>query len=198
MVRALFAVARDCQPSVVFIDEIDSLLSQRNETEHESSRRIKTEFLVQLDGASSKADDRLLIVGATNRPQELDEAARRRLSKRLYIPLPETSARKQMVTRLLADVEHSLEPQELDQVAERTHGYSGADMAHLCKEAALGPIRSLTFDDLQQITPDQVRPVDFGDFEKALCQVRASVSSTDLHAYVEWNSMYGSIAAMSG
>ncbi|KAH7960069.1 hypothetical protein HPB49_016739 [Dermacentor silvarum] len=104
MVRALFAVARSCQPAVVFIDEIDSLLSQRSETEHESSRRIKTEFLVQLDGASTKGDERLLIVGATNRPKELDEAARRRLAKRLYIPLPEKAARRQMVCRLLAQV----------------------------------------------------------------------------------------------
>lgn len=74
---------------VIFIDEIDSLLSQRSDTEHESSRRIKTEFLVQLDGATTDSDERLLIVGATNRPQELDEAARRRFVKRLYIPLPE-------------------------------------------------------------------------------------------------------------
>jgi SpoVK/Ycf46/Vps4 family AAA+-type ATPase len=87
---------------VIFIDEIDSLLSQRSESEHESSRKIKTEFLVQLvstrdslfgmkyfifllfqDGATTSQDDRLLVVGATNRPQELDEAARRRLVKRL-------------------------------------------------------------------------------------------------------------------
>lgn len=128
-------------------------------------------------------------------PQELDEAARRRLAKRLYIPLPGAPARRQMVSRLLCGVRHRLDPSEVEGVAERTRGYSGADMAQLCKEAALGPIRSLSFDLLQQITPDQVRPVAFEDFEKALCQVRASVSSTDLHAYVEWNSLYGSTAA---
>lgn len=89
MVRALFTIAAVHQPSVVFIDEIDSLLSQRSESEHESSRRIKTEFLVQLDGAGTKSDERILVIGATNRPQELDDAARRRLVKRLYIPLPE-------------------------------------------------------------------------------------------------------------
>ena len=64
------------------------MLSQRNENEHESSRRIKTEFLVQLDGATTDNDERLLVIGATNRPQEVDEAARRRFVKRLYIPLP--------------------------------------------------------------------------------------------------------------
>lgn len=75
---------------MVFIDEIDSLLTQRSETEHESSRRIKTEFFVQLDGATTDSADRILLIGATNRPQELDEAARRRFEKRLYIPLPES------------------------------------------------------------------------------------------------------------
>lgn len=64
------------------------MLSQRSDSEHESSRRIKTEFLVQLDGASTDSGERLLVIGATNRPQELDEAARRRFVKRLYIPLP--------------------------------------------------------------------------------------------------------------
>lgn len=196
MVRALFAVARSCQPAVVFIDEIDSLLSQRCESEHESSRRIKTEFLVQLDGASTKGDERLLIVGATNRPKELDEAARRRLAKRLYIPLPEKAARRQMVCRLLAQVKHCLSDEDIDTVVSLTQGYSGADMAQLCKEAALGPIRSLSFETLQHITAQQVRPVSFKDFEEALCQVRASVSQDDLHGYVEWNSMYGSTPAV--
>lgn len=74
---------------MIFIDEIDSLLSQRSDSEHESSRRIKTEFLVQLDGATTDNDERILVIGATNRPQELDEAARRRFVKRLYIPLPD-------------------------------------------------------------------------------------------------------------
>lgn len=67
MVRALFGVARCNQPAVIFIDEIDSLLTQRSDTEHESSRRIKTEFLVQLDGATCVNDERILVVGATNR-----------------------------------------------------------------------------------------------------------------------------------
>lgn len=78
MVRALFAVARAHQPSVIFIDEIDSLLSQRTDGENEATRRIKTEFLVQFDGCGTSDQDRILMVGATNRPHEIDEAARRR------------------------------------------------------------------------------------------------------------------------
>merc|ERR1719384_3048326 len=96
MVRALFAVAKVHEPSVIFIDEIDSLLTSRCEGEHESSRKMKTEFLVQLDGASSVGQERILVVGATNRPQELDDAARRRLVKRLYVPLPDETARASM------------------------------------------------------------------------------------------------------
>jgi SpoVK/Ycf46/Vps4 family AAA+-type ATPase len=75
------------------MDEIDSLLSKRTDDENEGSRRIKTEFLVQLDGAASGKSENLLIVGATNRPQEIDEAARRRLASRIYIPLPDTDGR---------------------------------------------------------------------------------------------------------
>jgi SpoVK/Ycf46/Vps4 family AAA+-type ATPase len=129
------------QPSVVFIDEIDSLLSSRSDSEHEASRRIKTEFLVQLDGASTVGDERVLVVGATNRPQELDEAARRRLVKRLYIPLPELSARKQIIYNLLMRERHQLTEEHIEEIGELTAGYSGADMANLCKEAAMGPIR---------------------------------------------------------
>ncbi|XP_049808507.1 fidgetin-like protein 1 [Schistocerca nitens] len=192
MVRALFAVARCHQPSVVFIDEIDSLLSQRSETEHESSRRIKTEFLVQLDGAATGEEDRILVIGATNRPQELDEAARRRLVKRLYIPLPEFQARKQIVERLMSNEKHCLSPAEVNEISSLTEGYSGADMKNLCQEASLGPIRSMNFLHIENITSDQVRPVTVEDFKTALRRVRASVSQTDLIQYVTWDKQYGS------
>lgn len=93
LVRALFQYARAKQPSVIFLDEIDSILKKRSDNEHESSRKLKTEFLVQLEGATTDDKDRVLLVGATNLPQELDDAARRRFTKRLYIPLPEVDVR---------------------------------------------------------------------------------------------------------
>lgn len=192
MVRALFAVARVHQPSVVFIDEIDSLLTQRSETEHESSRRIKTEFLVQLDGAATSEDDRILIVGATNRPQELDEAARRRLVKRLYVPLPEHEARKQIINNLLASVQHNLSQEEITKIAEKSVGYSGADMTNLCKEASMEPIRSIPFNQLEDIKMEEVRHITSDDFEKALINVRPSISQSDLNIYIEWDRTYGS------
>ena len=83
MVRTLFKVADYRSPSVVFIDEVDSLLTQRKADENEASRRIKTEFLVQLDGAGNDRQGHVLIIGATNLPQELDDAARRRFVKKV-------------------------------------------------------------------------------------------------------------------
>lgn len=105
LMKTLFAVARLQAPSVIFFDEIDSMLTKRGETEHEASRRLKTEFLVQVDGvgAGSKdhANPQVLIIGATNRPMDLDEAALRRLTKRIYITLPDEVARKGAILKLL-------------------------------------------------------------------------------------------------
>ncbi|CAK9815634.1 Fidgetin-like protein 1 [Anthophora quadrimaculata] len=197
MVRALFAVARVYQPSVIFVDEIDSLLTQRSETEHESSRRLKTEFLVQLDGAATADDDRILIVGATNRPQELDEAARRRLVKRLYVPLPEFQARKQIINNLLITIPHNLSEEEVNSIAEQSKGYSGADMSNLCKEASMGPIRSISFSQLENIRKEDVRQVTVDDFKEALIHMRPSVSESSLTAYAEWDAVYGTGTAQN-
>ncbi|KAM9477142.1 fidgetin-like protein 1 isoform 1-T2 [Clarias gariepinus] len=191
MVRALFAIARCHQPAVIFIDEIDSLLSQRTDGEHDSSRRIKTEFLVQLDGAATSSEDRILVVGATNRPQEIDEAARRRLAKRLYIPLPEAAARQQIVSSLMSREKSQLRVDELEKVVSSTEGFSGADMTQLCREAALGPIRSIQLSDIATITPEQVRPILYCDFQEALKTVRPSVSTKDLELYEDWNKTFG-------
>ncbi|XP_069814622.1 fidgetin-like protein 1 isoform X2 [Dendropsophus ebraccatus] len=191
MVRALFTVAKCHQPAVIFIDEIDSLLSQRGDGEHESSRRIKTEFLVQLDGATTSSEDRILVVGATNRPQEIDEAARRRLVKRLYIPLPEASARKQIVVSLMSRENCSLSEKEIAAIVSQAEGFSGADMTQLCREAALGPIRSLQTMDISTISPDQVRAIAYIDFQNAFQTVRPSVSQQDLELYEQWNKTFG-------
>lgn len=148
MVRTMFAIAAIHQPSVVFIDEIDSLLCARNDQDQEGSRRIKTEFLVQLDGANTFAgeDARILIIGATNRPDDLDEAVRRRLVKKLYIPLPNGAGRKQFLERLIAkDAEGNkhmtLDEASIDELVKVTKGMSGSDLKNLSVEAAMIPLR---------------------------------------------------------
>ncbi|KAJ8962146.1 hypothetical protein NQ318_018103 [Aromia moschata] len=198
MVRALFTVARVHQPAVIFIDEIDSLLSQRSDTEHESSRRIKTEFLVQLDGATTDSDERILVIGATNRPQELDEAARRRFVKRLYIPLPEfeanstANARLQLVVKLISNEKHELTENNFREIATLSKGYSGADIRNLCSEASLGPIRSIDMSMIEQIQAAEVRALIMEDFVKAFNRVKSSVSPKDLEQYIAWDKTYGS------
>mmetsp|Transcript_8629 Transcript_8629/g.35956 ORF Transcript_8629/g.35956 Transcript_8629/m.35956 type:complete len:555 (+) Transcript_8629:141-1805(+) len=195
MVRALFTVAR-CYPSsikVIFIDEIDSLLTQRSESDQEASRRIKTEFLVQMDGAGCDPKERILVIGATNRPQEIDEAARRRFVKRLYIPLPAREARQWLVENLLAGQRHSLSEKDARELAELTEGYSGSDLHGLCQEAALGPIRSVT--NILQCAADDVRPIEREDFTQALTRVRSSVGKEELRQYEDWNKLFGSFHA---
>ncbi|VDK88594.1 unnamed protein product [Litomosoides sigmodontis] len=195
LVRALFAIARVLQPSVVFIDEIDSLLTSRSESEHESSRRIKTEFLIHLDGVATTSDERILILGATNRPQELDSAVKRRFAKRLYIGLPCDAARVQIIHSLLTDQKHDLSDDNVQHIAKLTSGYSGADMKQLCSEAAMVPVRNIVDSsslDIASISADDIRPISFSDFEVAMHFVRPTVAEKDLEGYRAWNKQYGS------
>ncbi|KAG9483967.1 hypothetical protein GDO78_009726 [Eleutherodactylus coqui] len=141
LVRALFSVARELQPSIIFIDEIDSLLCERREGEHDASRRLKTEFLIEFDGVQSGGDDRVLVMGATNRPQELDEAVLRRFTKRVYVSLPNEETRLLLLQNLLSKQGSPLTQKELAQLGRLTEGYSGSDITALAKDAALGPIR---------------------------------------------------------
>ncbi|KAL9922994.1 fidgetin [Glossina fuscipes fuscipes] len=192
LVRALFAVAEARQPSVIFIDEVDSMLCQRSDSENEAYRRMKTEFLVRLDGASTSDDDRVLVVGATNRPQELDEAVRRRFVKRLYIPLPELDARINILKNLLKTVKNSLNFDDLNEVATLAEGYSGADMDSLCREASMQPLRSIPPESIMTFNMENLRCVDINDFYSALKKIRPSVSQQDLQQYLDWNKIYGS------
>lgn len=194
MVRAMFAVARQKQPSVIFIDEIDSLLCQRSEQDHESSIRLKTEFLMQFEGVGDTETDKLLVVGATNRPDALDEAARRRFSKRLMIGLPDKAARTDMIRKLMKDATCSLSEEEMSEISEMTDGYSGSDMKSLCKEAAMGPIRSaIASGSIEHIECDHLRPVDISDFRSAQREVKASVSSAEVTRHEQFNQQFGAL-----
>lgn len=137
-------------------------------------------------------------MGATNRPQELDEAARRRLTKRLYIPLPELEARIQILTLLLRKEPNQITEDEIVEIGRLTDGFSGADMKTLCHEALMGPIRSIRLEDMESIDVNDVRRVDFNDFTNALKRVRASVSKDDLVQYEKWDSTYGLGASAAG
>eukprot|EP01107_Rhizomastix_libera_P004982 TRINITY_DN18165_c0_g1_i1.p1 TRINITY_DN18165_c0_g1~~TRINITY_DN18165_c0_g1_i1.p1 ORF type:complete len:500 (-),score=144.75 TRINITY_DN18165_c0_g1_i1:38-1486(-) len=191
LVRALFAVARYVQPSIIFIDEIDSILSARSAEENEGSRRLKTEFLIQFDGVGSNSEDRVLVMGATNRPQDIDEAARRRLAKRIYVPLPEPETRGMIIKKLLKG-QHQLSPQGLRSVVDRTEGYSGSDLTMLCREAALVPLRQLGAN-VRNVAAEDVRLVSLDDFKEALKMIRPSVSQESLRQLEEWNNKYGAM-----
>lgn len=191
LVRALFAVARELQPSVIFIDEVDSLLCERREGEHDASRRLKTEFLIEFDGVQSGGDDRVLVMGATNRPQELDEAVLRRFAKRVYVALPDAETRFTLLKNLLGKQGNPLSKNELSSLAKATAGYSGSDLTSLAKDAALGPIRELGPDQVRSMAASEMRNIKMKDFEDSLKRVKPSVSPATLNMYTKWNKDFG-------
>ena len=130
LVKALFQMARKAKPSIIFIDEIDSMCGQRGEGESEASRRIKTEFLVQINGVGNDQSG-VLVLGATNIPWALDSAIRRRFEKRIYIPLPEAPARSKMFQIHTGNMQHTLTQQDFRYLGEVTERYSGSDIRRL-------------------------------------------------------------------
>ena len=142
LVRNLFEMARESPGgrAIIFIDEVDSLCGSRSEGESDSARRVKTEFLVQMDGVG-KTEGQVLVLGATNVPWELDAAIRRRFEKRVYIPLPEPDARAYMCKLHLGDTPNSLTEADFENLGDITEGASGSDIKVLVKEALMEPLR---------------------------------------------------------
>uniref|UniRef100_A0A8C5REP4 microtubule-severing ATPase n=1 Tax=Laticauda laticaudata TaxID=8630 RepID=A0A8C5REP4_LATLA len=191
LVRALFAVARELQPSIIFIDEVDSLLCERREGEHDASRRLKTEFLIEFDGVQSSGEDRILVMGATNRPQELDDAVLRRFTKRVYVSLPNEETRLLLLKNLLSKQGNPLTQKELAQLARMTDGYSGSDLTALAKDAALGPIRELKPEQVKNMSASEMRNIRLSDFNESLKKIKCSLSPQTLEAYIRWNKAFG-------
>ncbi|OWB77622.1 ATP binding protein [[Candida] boidinii] len=200
LVRALFQLAKKLAPSIIFVDEIDSLLGSRsNENENESSRRIKNEFLVQwsdLTKAAAGRDQgedlqRVLVLAATNLPWSIDEAARRRFVRRQYIPLPELETRKYQLLKLLSHQNHNLNESDMVKLIEITDGFSGSDITALAKDAAMGPLRELG-EKLLLTSKSEIRPVELKDFINSLNYIRPSVSKESLKEFENWAKIFGS------
>ncbi|KAK2738574.1 hypothetical protein FQN57_006997 [Myotisia sp. PD_48] len=205
LVRALFALAKVMAPSIIFVDEIDALLSSRSKpSEGEASRRSKTEFLIQwsdLQRAAAGREhsekdkkqgdaSRVLVLAATNMPWDIDEAARRRFVRRQYIPLPEDHVRKLQFQKLLSHQKHDISNEDIDTIVKITEGFSGSDITALAKDAAMGPLRNLG-EDLLYTPMDKIPAITFKDFETSLGAIRPSVNHEGLKKYEEWAKQFG-------
>ncbi|KAG7272958.1 hypothetical protein CRUP_035790 [Coryphaenoides rupestris] len=133
---------KEHKPSIIFIDEIDSLCGSRSENESEAARRIKTEFLVQMQGVGNN-NEGVLVLGATNIPWTLDSAIRRRFEKRIYIPLPEEHARAFMFRLHLGSTPNSISDSDFVTLGKKTDGYSGADISVIVRDALMQPVRKV-------------------------------------------------------
>ncbi|KJA23297.1 hypothetical protein HYPSUDRAFT_40129 [Hypholoma sublateritium FD-334 SS-4] len=139
LVAGLFSLARKAQPSIIFIDEIDSFLRERTKGDHEVTGMMKAEFMTLWDGLTS-GTDRILVLGATNRPNDIDSAILRRMPKRFAIGLPNIEQRTKILGLMLKDTK--LSPDfSIAILAEQTEGLSGSDLRELCRNAAMVPVR---------------------------------------------------------
>ncbi|ERN10004.1 hypothetical protein AMTRI_Chr06g194670 [Amborella trichopoda] len=206
-VKAVFSLASKIAPSVVFVDEVDSMLGRReNPGEHEAMRKMKNEFMVNWDGLRTKDKERVLVLAATNRPFDLDEAVIRRLPRRLMVNLPDAANRAKILRVILA--KEDLAPDvDLDAVANMTEGYSGSDLKNLCVTAAHCPIREILEKEKKEKAlavsegrsppalsgSADIRPLSMDDFKYANEQVCASVSSesANMNELLQWNELYG-------
>ncbi|GMH35818.1 hypothetical protein BSKO_03686 [Bryopsis sp. KO-2023] len=142
-VRAVFSLAVKLSPCVVFVDEVDALLGQRHLQEHEAMRELKNELMAQWDGIRSGAKgvtSRVMVLGATNRPQDIDEAVLRRFSRRIFCDLPGESDIQAILEVMLAGEQLDADV-DLKEVSKLAKGFSGSDLRGVCTAAAMGPVR---------------------------------------------------------
>ena len=201
VVTVLFAMARHSAPSVLVFDEIDALMSERGaQGEHEASRRLKATFLSEMDGINSGREGRIVVIGTTNCPWDLDAALKRRLEKRIYVRLPDVEARKQAVSMFLSSLklDDALLERLSRTVAEASDGFSFADLHSLCKEASMAPMRRA----MEQHSPAELMDlkskgeltleVSEADVTEALSRVKPTADAGSLAKLDAWSGEFGS------
>ncbi|KAF3680423.1 Katanin p60 ATPase-containing subunit [Capsicum annuum] len=206
-IKAVFSLASKIAPSVIFVDEVDSMLGRReNPEEHEAMRRLKNEFMVNWHGLRRKDTERVLLLAATNRPFDLDEAVIRRLPRRLMINLPDAPNREKILKVILAK-EDLAQDVDLESIANMTNGYSESDLKNLCVTAAYQPIRDILEKEKKEqaaasadggpppalSSSADLRPLNMDDFRYSHQQVCPSVSSesANITELLQWNDLYG-------
>jgi SpoVK/Ycf46/Vps4 family AAA+-type ATPase len=209
--KAVFTLARRLAPCVIFIDEVDSLLSSRegssDDSAHGTLTSVKTTMMSEWDGLNSGTNgsgDRVVVIGSTNRPFDLDEAVLRRFPRRILVDLPDLATRTEILEVTLA--ENRLAPSvNFTQIAERLEGYTGSDIKEVCREAVVqisheqARLLDQGFLDAKEDVTEgslrRLRPVTLDDFESALNKLKRSVSAKgrELARVWEWNDEYGEI-----
>ncbi|TKY67733.1 MSP1 protein [Spatholobus suberectus] len=196
LTKALFSFASKLAPVIIFVDEVDSLLGARGGAfEHEATRRMRNEFMAAWDGLRSKENQRILILGATNRPFDLDDAVIRRLPRRIYVDLPDAENRMKILRIFLAQ-ENLDSDFQFDKLANLTDGYSGSDLKNLCIAAAYKPVQELLEEEKKGAsngTTSVIRPLNLDDFIQSKSKVGPSVAydATSMNELRKWNEMYG-------
>ncbi|XVF44539.1 hypothetical protein PTKIN_Ptkin02bG0132600 [Pterospermum kingtungense] len=196
LTKALFSFASKLAPVIIFVDEVDSLLGARGGgSEHEATRRMRNEFMAAWDGLRSKDSQRILILGATNRPFDLDDAVIRRLPRRIYVDLPDAVNRLKILKIFLA--QENLEPNfSFDELANASDGYSGSDLKNLCIAAAYRPVQELLEEEKKGGKNDSaavLRPLYLDDFIQSKAKVGPSVAydAASMNELRKWNEQYG-------
>ncbi|HME54617.1 MAG TPA: ATP-binding protein [Candidatus Lokiarchaeia archaeon] len=193
LIKTLFQLARKTSPSLIFIDEVDSLTSVRGASASEGGgeRRLKTQLLQEMQGMKSTEKERILVLGATNRPWDLDPGFLRRFEKRIYIPLPDLESRREIYKIHTKGVDLARDV-NFDELARISVGYSGSDISLVAREAIMVPLREL--DISSAIVKDSkvnLRPVTRKDFLNAL-EVQKPVSTPeDVKHFKDWSEEFG-------
>ncbi|KAF3432766.1 hypothetical protein FNV43_RR23868 [Rhamnella rubrinervis] len=167
LVAAVFSLANKLQPAIIFIDEVDSFLGQRRNTDHEALTNMKTEFMALWDGFTTDQNARVMVLAATNRPSELDEAILRRLPQAFEIGIPDHRERAEILKVILKG-ERVEDDIDYDHIASLCGGYTGSDLLELCKKAAYFPIRDLLNEEKSGKRSTEPRPLSESDLEHVL------------------------------
>ncbi|XP_048407033.1 outer mitochondrial transmembrane helix translocase isoform X3 [Stegostoma tigrinum] len=181
LAAAVFSLAVKLQPAIVFIDEIDSFLRNRSSSDHEATAMMKAQFMSLWDGLDTDFSCQVIVMGATNRPQDLDSAILRRMPTRFHIGQPNTDQRKSILNLILRneEVDRYL---DLNEIARETEGFSGSDLKELCRDAAMFCVRDYVHgsDEEESSNGDRLRPIKQQDLKRAIMKMRKSKGVSDL------------------